>query len=274
LWEYTSQYTGKFLVFISTRHFGAYLVAGRFWPGGLRPHCDWFFWKFWKVWGLGQPLFITTMMRSGSTRLSGLAWAWAGYCLWGAWFVVAPFAGAFFKDPQAVPITRALGFTFLISAFHLVHRALLMKKLAFGRKFVPEMARSITKGAISISLALLDFGAWSLIIGQLAGTLAETVVYWLIVPWRPRLRFQPQLASSLMAYGTKVISIEGLGILMLNADYLLIGRYMSAAALGTYTLAFRVPNCWSNSSATSSATLPSPSIPNYVMIPRPYSVAF
>jgi len=240
LWEYTSQYTGKFLVFISTAILARLLLQEDFGLAGYALIVIGFL-EILEGLGIGSAIIYH---REDEERLNTAFWIGLGMgvaLFMGAWFVVAPFAGAFFKDPQAVPITRALGFTFLISAFHLVHRALLMKRLAFGRKFVPEMARSITKGVISIILALLDFGAWSLIIGQLAGTFAETVVYWLIVPWRPRLRFQPQLASSLLAYGTRVISIEGLGILMLNADYLLIGRYMSAAALGTYTLAFRVP---------------------------------
>lgn len=240
LWEYASQYTGKFLVFISTVILARLLLQEDFGLAGYALIVIGFL-EILEGLGIGSAIIYH---QEDEERLNTAFWIGLGMgavLFVGTWFVVAPFAGAFFQDPQAVPITRALGLTFPISAFHLVHRALLMKKLAFGRKFVPEMARSITKGVISIILALLDFGAWSLIIGQLAGTVAETVVYWLIVPWRPQLRFQSKLASSLIGYGTKVIAIEGLGILMLNADYLLIGRFMTAAALGTYTLAFRVP---------------------------------
>ena len=103
------------------------------------------------------------------------------------------------------------------------------------------MSRSASKGIISIALALLGFGAWSLIIGQLVGVLVQTVVYWIVVPWRPAFQFQRKVARTLLTYGGSVVSIEGLGILLLNADYLFIGRYMGAAALGVYTLAFRVP---------------------------------
>ncbi len=240
LWEYGSQYTGKFLVFVSTVILARILLQADFGLAGYALVVIGFL-EILEGLGIGSAIIYH---YEDNERLDTAFWIGLGMgviLFLVTWFLVAPLAGLFFRDPQVVPITRTLGLTFPISAFHLVHRALLTKKLAFGRKFVPEMARSISKGVISIILALLDFGAWSLIIGQLAGTVAETLVYWLIVPWRPQLRFQSKLVSSLLGYGTKVIAIEGLGILMLNADYLLIGRYMTAAALGTYTLAFRVP---------------------------------
>ena len=240
LWEYGSQYTGKLLVFISTVILARILLQADFGLAGYALVVIGFL-EILEGLGIGSAIIYH---YEDNERLDTAFWIGLGMgviLFLVTWFLVAPLAGLFFRDPQVVPITRTLGLTFPISAFHLVHRALLTKKLAFGRKFVPEMARSISKGVISIILALLDFGAWSLIIGQLAGTVAETLVYWLIVPWRPQLRFQSKLVSSLLGYGTKVIAIEGLGILMLNADYLLIGRYMTAAALGTYTLAFRVP---------------------------------
>lgn len=240
LWEYASQYTGKLLVFISTAILARLLLKEDFGLAGYALVVIGFL-EILEGLGIGSAIIYH---HEDKERLNTAFWIGLGigvvlFLL--TWFLMAPLAGGFFQDVRAVPVTRALGATFLISAFHLVPRALLTKKLAFGRKFWPEMARSLSKGVISIILALLDFGAWSLIIGQLAGAVAETVMYWLIVPWRPQLRFHSHLASSLLSFGTKVISIEGLGILMLNADYLLIGRTMGAAALGTYTLAFRVP---------------------------------
>jgi PST family polysaccharide transporter len=240
LWEYSSYYSGKLLVFISTIVLARLLLKEDFGLAGYALLVIGFL-EILEGLGIGSAIIY---YDEDEDRLNTGFWIGLGVgviLFLITWFLVAPFAGLFFQDPQAVPITRALGLTFPLSSFHLVHRALLMKKLAFGRKFVPEIARSFSKGLISIGLALSGFGAWSLIIGQLVGTITEAIIYWRLVPWRPQLRFHSKLAGPLLAYGTRVISIEGLGIVMLNADYLLIGRYMSAAALGTYTLAFRVP---------------------------------
>jgi O-antigen/teichoic acid export membrane protein len=59
--------------------------------------------------------------------------------------------------------------------------------------------------------------------------------------WRPSFRFDTRLARPLLSYGANIAAIFVLGVLLLNVDYLLVGRYLGAAALGVYTLAFRVP---------------------------------
>ena len=106
---------------------------------------------------------------------------------------------------------------------------------------VPDMARSFGKGLVSIILAFLGFKAWSLVWGQVAGTVAAVAAFWAVVNWRPSRIFDKALARSLVGYGSKIVSVNSLAVLLNNADYLLVGRYLGAAALGVYTLAFRVP---------------------------------
>lgn len=239
LWIYTSKYSGKFLVFISTIVLARLLLKEDFGIAGYALVIIGFL-EVLEGLGIGPAIIYH---REDAERLDTAFWVGlgVGIALFGLTWAIAPLAGLFFNDPRAVPVTRVLGLEFPISAFGLVPSALLTKHLAFGRKFIPEMGRSVAKGVASITLALMGFGAWSLIWGQLVGILVQTVILWIVVPWRPSLRFRSNVAPSLLSYGTGVVSLEGLGVLMLNADYLLIGRFLGAAALGVYTLAFRIP---------------------------------
>lgn len=239
-WEYIAQYSGKFLVFISTAVLARLLFKEDFGIAGYALVVIGFL-EVIEGLGIGPAIIYH---HADPDRMDTAFWLSLGigfslFCL--SWFLAAPLAGAFFQDARAVPVTRVLGLEFIISAFSLVHAALLTKRLAFGRNFVPQMSRSLSKGVASIALAFYGFGAWSLIIGQLVGVLVASIIYWVIVPWRPSFRFHRNLAGSLLSYGARVVSSDGLGILMLNMDYLLVGRFMGAAALGVYTLAFRVP---------------------------------
>lgn len=239
-WAYTSNYSGKLLVFISTAVLARLLLKEDFGIAGYALVVMSFL-EVLEGLGIGPAIIYH---QSDPKRLDTAFWMGlgVGVALFGlTWFVAAPLAGSFFRDADAVPVTRALGLEFVIGAFSLVHAATLTKKLAFSRKFVPDISRSASKGIASIVLALLGFGAWSLILGHLAGVLVQTIVYWIVVPWRPAWHFQRKAAQTLLAYGSNIVSIDALGILMLNMDYLVIGRYMGAAALGVYTLAFRVP---------------------------------
>jgi PST family polysaccharide transporter len=45
-----------------------------------------------------------------------------------------------------------------------------------------------------------------------------------------------------LKYGINIVGVDLLGILLLNVDYMLVGRYLGAENLGVYTLAFRMPD--------------------------------
>jgi PST family polysaccharide transporter len=125
-----------------------------------------------------------------------------------------------------------------LGAIHLVR---LQKELEFRRKLVPDLARSLFKGIVSISLALAGFGVWSLVIGQLAGVVAGVILSWVVFPWLPRLTIDTKLVKSLLRYGFSIVGVDTMAIATDNFDYLIIGRLLGSASLGIYTLAYRLP---------------------------------
>jgi len=62
------------------------------------------------------------------------------------------------------------------------------------------------------------------------------------MPWRPSFSFDVPMARSLLNYGYKFVGASVLGTLLVNFDYLLVGRYLGAERLGIYTIAFRLPD--------------------------------
>lgn len=156
-------------------------------------------------------------------------------------YSVAPFIATFFHDSRAIDVIRVLGLTFPISAVSNIHDALLQKQIAFGRKLIPDFFRSLTKGVISIALAVLGFGPWSLIYGQLVGTAISVISYWWIHKFRPTFEIEKSYIRPLLSYGMGIVMVNALGVAILNVDYLFVGRYLGPIALGVYTLSFRVP---------------------------------
>jgi O-antigen/teichoic acid export membrane protein len=157
-------------------------------------------------------------------------------------WMIAPLTSSFFDDPRALPVVRVLAFSFPLAALGNIHDILLRKELSFQRKFLPDISRSVGKGLGAIVFAFLGFGTWSLIIGQLAGTALATIVLWMTHPWRPAFRFGGSTSRVLLKYGINIVAVDGLGIILSNTDYLLVGHYLGAVALGVYQLAFRIPD--------------------------------
>jgi len=164
-----------------------------------------------------------------------------GITLYALVWILAPLISLYFNDPRAQDVTRVLALSFPLNALGSTHEALLIRDLQFGKKFIPDISRAVTKGIISISLAFLGFGPWSLIYSQLIGVFISVIVLWMLVPWRPSLTFDTSAARALLIFGLPIVGMNVISAFALNVDYLLVGRYLGSESLGIYTLAFRIP---------------------------------
>lgn len=154
---------------------------------------------------------------------------------------IAPLVAMFFNEPAVIPILRVLGFNFILNALGAVHIARLQRELSFNRKLITDIGNALVKGGVSISCALLGFGAWSLVIGQLTGVATMTLLAWIVFPWLPRLHINLHLASKLLRFGLPLMGGTAITVMSDNLDYLLIGYLLGNVALGIYTLAYRLP---------------------------------
>ena len=158
--------------------------------------------------------------------------------------LLSPLAARFFRETEVTLLLQVLALTFVLSGLGSIHESRLKKSMQFKQLFAAEMGRTIVKGGLSILLALLGFGVWSLVIGQLAGTLTATIILWIALPWRPRFGtsvFDREIARSLSGYGAQIILVDLLGMVHKNIDYLIVGRRMDSTQLGYYSMAFRIP---------------------------------
>ena len=156
-------------------------------------------------------------------------------------FLVAPLAADFFYDPRAADILRALSLVLLISGLSIVPESKMRREMDFRRRVVPEVVAAIVKGVVSVGLAMTGLGVFSLVWGQLAGTVAQSGLYWLLCGWRPRLGWDGSLAALMLKYGIASSVVAVLSVFIENMDYLVIGRRMSAESLGYYVMAYRLP---------------------------------
>ena len=239
-WRYLTFFSGKLMLLISTVILARLLSKDDFGVVGFAVTTIGFL-DVMSDLGVGPALIYHPDDENTSTTAFWLGLLIATALLALTW-ISAPLVGFFFQDPRAIPVTRVLALTYPLNALGAIHQTRLQKKLAFGQTFLPNLLQSIGKGLGSILLALLGLGAWSLIGGQLGGVLVGVIAFWAASRWQPSFRFDPPMARSLISYGVKIVWVDLLGILLLNLDYLLVGRYLGAVSLGIYTLAFRVPD--------------------------------
>lgn len=154
---------------------------------------------------------------------------------------VSPLVALYFREPQVTPMLRWLALSIFLNSLGSVHMARLQRELNFKWKIIPSLGNTFTKGLVSIGLALLQCGAWSLIFGQIAGAAVSLVLVWIVVPWRPRLTVDRSIAGSLFKYGSFIMGENALSVAQDDFDYLIVGRMFTQAAMGIYTLAYQIP---------------------------------
>jgi len=240
VWRYLAFFSGKLMLFFSTVILARLLTKDDFGVVGFAVTTIGFL-DFMSDLGIAPALIYHPEDNNASITAF-----WLGLLisigLFAITWIGAPLVGLFFNDPRAVPVTQIMAFTYPIGALGNIHQTILQKKLAFGRNFIPDVLQSIAKGMGSILLAFLGYGAWSLIGGQLSGAIIGTIGFWIVTRWRPSFTFDLKIARSLLGYGIKIVGVDLTGILLVNIDYLLVGRYLGAVNLGIYILAFRMPD--------------------------------
>lgn len=239
-WRYLTFFVSKLMVFISTLVLARLLTKDDFGLVGYALTAVTFL-DVISDFGVGPALIYMTQDDRTSSTAFWLTLAMGVIVCAVAW-ALSPFVGDFFHDPRVVPITRVLAFSFPLNALGSTQGQLLRKGLAFGRTFVPDFLKAVVKGVASIAFAIGGLGAWSLVWGQMSGFAAAVIALWIITPWHPTFHFDLKIARALLNYGINIVGVELLSIVLLNMDYLLVGRFLGTVALGVYTLGFRLPD--------------------------------
>jgi len=158
-------------------------------------------------------------------------------------FLSAPYVAAFYRTPELASVMRALSINILITAFGQVQLSLLAKRLAFRQRLLPDLVPIVAYGFVAVFLALLGLGVWSLVIANIVNSVLMVVLAWVVVPWwRPKLRFDRQLAKELFDYGKHIVGSSLLIFWITNLDSTFIGRVLGAGPLGYYGFAYRTAN--------------------------------
>ena len=154
--------------------------------------------------------------------------------LYGALFFAAPAIARLYKDPSYVPILRVLGLMVVVSGLYNVQQAYVAKTLQFKRFFFATLGGTLVSCVLSISMAYLGFGIWSLVALQLSSFAVNTVILWFTVEWRPKRMFSLRRLGGLLSYGWKLLAAAFLDTVYLQVYPLIIGARFPKAELGQF----------------------------------------
>jgi PST family polysaccharide transporter len=148
----------------------------------------------------------------------------------------AQFLGQFFSAPRLPPIVVVTSATFVISAFRTVPYALLQRELNFRYLAIAESAQAIVIASLTVLLALLGFGYWTLVLGTVLGNVIGTA---LAVLGRPCAFGRPQWAAltPILTVSRQLLVGRFTNWAQMNVGSVVVGRFLGPGPLGAYSMA-------------------------------------
>jgi len=162
--------------------------------------------------------------------------------LFGAVFLLAPWAARFYDNPVICPILRLVGVRFVLGGLGNIGVVLLRRELNFRRHELLEVICNALAIILTVAVGFWLRSVWALAIGWVAFSCIKLVGSYIAHPYRPRLAFRWVQARMLLRFG---VNLTGSGILIFlstQGDDAVVGKIVGLTALGYYTLAFTLSN--------------------------------
>jgi O-antigen/teichoic acid export membrane protein len=247
-WNYAAFLVSKGLLFVATLILARILTPEEFGLVGIALLVITVL-EIFRDFGIGASLIFRQGEEERHAAANVAFWLSAaiGVSLFALNWLLAPITVGFFKVGSseqaelAATLLRVLGFSLLFASLGSTHDALLQKEINYRRRMVPEVGRTLVKGVLSVTLALMGWGVWSLVVGQVVGEAIATLLLWATSKWRPSRVLDRTLLRPMAGYGSQIMMSNGLGTMVADVDYFIIARLLGEASLGLYTLAFRIP---------------------------------
>jgi len=155
-------------------------------------------------------------------------------------FFTANFFSSLYLEPRLIPVIRVLSVSFILGGLSVIHQTVLIKEIDFAILNRVTIISS-TMGAITgIIMAISGWGVWSLVLQSLISQITRLILLWTQINWRPKLIFKWHQIQSISHYSFHLFGYKFIDYFHLNADYILIGRFLGSQALGYYYLAYRL----------------------------------
>ncbi|QEC47325.1 oligosaccharide flippase family protein [Baekduia soli] len=152
---------------------------------------------------------------------------------------LAPVGASVMHQPRLTSVLLALSAAVLISGVGSFYESLLQSQLEFRRRFAGLAVQTVAFSGVSITLAALGAGVWSLVAGQIASMGLFAAVLFVLAPYRVAPAWDPAVARTVFATGRGFFT-QGITVFIRqNADTVMVGRTFGAAPIGYYSMAFR-----------------------------------
>ncbi len=150
-----------------------------------------------------------------------------------------PFAH-FYQKPEITSLVLMASASVLIQGFASGSVWKLMRRVELGKITMLRIGAEAVGLVTSIVWAIFSPTAWALVVGRVAAESFYTIGTHLIEDERHSLKWDPVAAKDILAFGTGMFFSSATYFLAGEAERLVIGKFVSLAVLGCFSLAISI----------------------------------
>lgn len=149
-------------------------------------------------------------------------------------FVLAPIISNLYNYNGLTLVIRVMGLRLIVAAVNTIQHAYVAKKMQFKRFFWSTLIGTIISGVVGIVLAYNGYGIWALVAQYMTNTTIDTLVLFITVRWRPRLKFSLKSLKRLFPFGWKILISEIINTGYIEIRGIIIGLKYTSSDLAYY----------------------------------------
>ena len=149
-------------------------------------------------------------------------------------FLTSSIIAGIFESENLAPLLQLSSVQFFISSLGLMPMVFLKRDIDFRFLSQLDVGINVTSGIITIILALLGFGVYSLIFRSIISGLINVGFLWKKTSWRPGWVFSYSSIKPTLNYSTGILGIGILNTVSGKFSTILIGKFFSVATIGIF----------------------------------------
>lgn len=153
---------------------------------------------------------------------------------------LAPIYARLVGQPEVAPVLEWLGALVAVSALGAIHMARKLREFGHRSVAARTIAGGLLGGGSAIFMAMRGFGVWSLVVQAAVNEVVGTIFAWRMFPWVPRMKLSWSRLFSVSAFSASMVLSQLLFSMLIRAQDVIIGSFLTASAVGVYRIAWRV----------------------------------
>lgn len=147
-------------------------------------------------------------------------------------------AAQVYQEPLLAAFLPVAAIGLLISGFNPMSIETAARHMLLGRVTLIDLLSQVLATIVTILLAWATQSVWSLVWGNVSGSLSKLVLAHLLLrSGRSRFGWEPAATRELIHFGKWIFASTAFGFLLSQGDRMILGRYVSLDLLGIYNVA-------------------------------------